>query len=273
MAINIEVAGGRYVSFGDTDLHYATDVRLMESERNIVQHGENDRGSSVVVTAIKGSYSLIDLVTQSRVRDNTTPELTSELKRKLRDYNRDTYGKETQYLLIDSGFYRYRVKGSKHSPRHDFDNGTFKRLKVYTEDRGGTPQFKVGTALVYYPNVYRSSGNTICNGRAGLSGVHGGSMSAVTKTVLASFFSTKFNTDLTDYRDQTAKLLTDELAEYYLNRRIEQLGLEGGLKDLLIEYSRQNNQHTSTVQPAMLYFSIMGIDYINFEPRNIEEGV
>ena len=255
--VKIEVSGERYINFTNSELHFSEEYGVMEPISNIVATELKSNGMRNII-ASKDKYSVIDLVAGATLPRNGLQWAGRLVKSRLKEYNNRVYNKNSPYVLVDSSEYIYQSTiddGSNFSLRNSYIN----KVKRQSIETGG---YNYGLNSPNYPNIWKESGR-ICEGNASITtgtntAEHG------LKKMVHNFFTTQFNNDLTGVSVERRYFLKEPVLMYYLDRRVEQLGLEGqdaeDFRELVIEHNRNSRD---TVYSAMYFFSVLGVDYAN----------
>ena len=255
--VKIEVSGERYINFTNSELHFSEEYGVMEPISNIVATELKSNGTRNII-ASKDKYSVIDLVAGATLPRNGLQWAERLVKSRLKEYNNRVYNKNSPYVLVDSSEYIYQSEladGSNFKLRDSY----IKKVKRQNIETGG---YTEGLNSPNYPNIWKESGR-ICEGNASITT---GSNTAEhgLKKMVHNFFTTQFNTDLTGVSVESRYFLKDPVLMYYLDRRVEQLGLDGldaeDFRETVIEHNRNSRD---TVYSAMYFFSVLGVDYAN----------
>lgn len=255
--VKIEVSGERYINFTNSELHFSEEYGVMEPISNIVATELKSNGMRNII-ASKDKYSVIDLVAGATLPRNGLQWAERLVKSRLKEYNNRVYNKNSPYVLVDSSEYIYQSEladGSNFKLRDSY----IKKVKRQNIETGG---YNYDLNSPNYPNIWKESGR-ICEGNASITT---GSNTAEhgLKKMVHNFFTTQFNTDLTGLSVENRYFLKEPVLMYYIDRRVEQLGLEGRdavqFRELVIEHNRNSRD---TVYSAMYFFSVLGVDYAN----------
>lgn len=255
--IKIEVSGERYISFSPNELHYTEEFGVMRSEPNIVMN-KPDTSGQVHIVAIKDRYSLIDLRQDSDVGRSVSDWIPRSIRVKMKAYNLRVYNKNTDLLLMDSGEYVYESTQGKGT------NFNLKRSKIKTisrvvKRRGG---YRRSSRTVNYPNIWKDTG-VICEGNASIT-TGENSVELGLKKMVQNFFTTKFNSDLRSTSLARDYFLENDVLEYYIERRIEQLGMDDQEAETFRnEVTQKNSEAHGDVYDFMYFFAVLGVDYSN----------
>lgn len=254
--VKIEVSGERYIDFTNSELHFSEEYGVMEPISNIVATELKSDGKRNII-ASKDKYSVIDLVEGATLPRSGLQWAGRLVKSRLKEYNNRVYNKNSPYVLVDSSEYIYQSTledGSNFSLRNSY----FKKVKRQSIETGGYTYGKVPN----YPNIWKDRGR-ICEGDASITtGVNTAELGL--KKMVHNFFITKFNNDLTGVSVERRYFLQEPVLNYYLDRRVEQLRLEGqdaeDFRESVIEHNRNLRDN---VYHAMYFFSVLGVDYAN----------